>query len=88
MSSSCLSVIVIVAGTVLFISCLNVAQFVLRSLYSCDLLCIGFKSSSRNKTTSQTHENPLVQAMGHFSQQRAKHRNIFLGVQLDDIQDT
>ena len=27
------------------------------------------------------HENPLVQAMGHFNQRRAKHRNIFLGVQ-------
>ena len=27
-----------------------------------------------------THENPLVRAMGNFNQQRAKHRNIFLGV--------
>ena len=27
------------------------------------------------------HENPLVQAMGHFNQRRLKHRNIFLGVQ-------
>ena len=35
-------------------------------------------------TTSLTHENPLVQAMGHYNQQRAKHRNIFLGVQPDN----
>ena len=35
-----------------------------------------------------THENPLVRAMGHFNQQRAKHRNIFLGVLPDDIEDT
>ena len=34
--------------------------------------------------TISTHENPLVQAMGHFNQRRAKHRNIFLGVQPDD----
>ena len=30
------------------------------------------------------HENPLVQAMGHFNQRRAKHRNIFLGVHPDN----
>ena len=39
-------------------------------------------------TASQTHENPLVQAMGHFNQQRATHRNIFLGVQPEDTLDT
>ena len=27
------------------------------------------------------HENPLVRAMGYFNQRRAKHRNIFLGVE-------
>ena len=30
------------------------------------------------------HDNPLVKAMGHFNQRRAKHRNIFLGVQPDN----
>ena len=30
------------------------------------------------------NENPLVQAMEHFNQRRAKHRNIFLGVQPDN----
>ena len=30
------------------------------------------------------HENPLVRAMGHFNQRRAKRRNIFLGVHPDN----
>ena len=34
--------------------------------------------------TISLHENPLVKAMGHFNQRRAKHRNIFLGVQPDN----
>ena len=37
---------------------------------------------------SLTHENPLVRAMGHFNQQRAKHRSIFFGVLEDDTGDT